>query len=66
MTRNPDDFSYGSAFDKLEIMGLLTKEEQLEDVGDESSVKGYLSATDVFGRISKHYADNYKNGRVTA
>ena len=51
-------FSYGAECDRLEIMGLLTKEEQEEDVGDEPAVKGYLTAEDVFGRISKHYAEN--------
>lgn len=53
-------FSYGADDDLLEIMGLLTEEEQEEDVGDESAVKGYLTAEDVFGRISRHYAENNK------
>lgn len=53
-------FSYGADSDLIEIMGLLTKEEQEEDVGDEFAVKGYLTAEDVFGRISKHYAENNK------
>lgn len=59
-------FSYGVEKDLLEIMGLLTDEEKAEDVCDDSAVKGNLPAEDVFERISKHYADNYKNGRTTA
>lgn len=51
-------FSYGSDNDLLEIMGLLTEEEQKEDVGDESAVKGYLTAEEVFKRIEKHFAEN--------
>lgn len=38
--------SYGREEDKLEIMGLLTEEEYEID-----SVKGYLTAEEVFGRI---------------
>lgn len=59
-------FSYGAENDLLEIMGLLTEQEKAEDVCDDSAVKGHLSAENVFERISKHYADNYKNGRTTA
>lgn len=58
-------FSYGAGNDLLEIMGLLTEQEKAEDVCDDSAVKGYLSAENVFERISKHYAENYKNGRTT-
>ena len=42
--------SYGNAKNLLEIMGLLTEEEEKCD-----SVKGYLTAEDVFNRISEHY-----------
>ena len=48
-------FSYGSESDLLEIMGLLTESEQEADVGDESSVVGYLTADEVFYRISNHF-----------
>ena len=44
------DYSYGADKDLLEIMGLLTEQEKQED-----SVKGYLSANDVFYRIKKHF-----------
>lgn len=46
-------FSYGAGYDLLEIMGLLTEAESEND-----DVIGYLSADNVFGRISKHYAEN--------
>lgn len=42
--------SYGSNFDLLEIMGLLTREEAEDD-----SVVGFLTAEDVYERISAHY-----------
>ena len=45
--------SYGYHEDKLEIMGLLTPEEEAED-----SVVGYLTAEDVFERIRKHWEEN--------
>lgn len=48
-------FSYGNEEDKLEIMGLLTDVEQAEDVGDKYSVKGYLTAEEVYLRIYTHY-----------
>lgn len=41
--------SYGNLCDKLEIMGLLTPEENSDDV------LGFLTAEDVFERIRKHY-----------
>ena len=44
--------TYGGKIDKLEIMGLLTEEEKEYD-----SVKGCLTAEDVFGRIKKHYEE---------
>ena len=44
--------SYGSESDLLEIMGLLTPEEQEHD-----SVLGYLSAKDVFKRIERHWKE---------
>ena len=45
--------SYGNEKNLLEIMGLLTPEEEQHD-----SVRGYLSAEDVFNRMSKHYFDH--------
>lgn len=42
--------SYGRGEDKLEIMGLLTPEEEEYD-----EVLGYLTAEEVFERIRKHY-----------
>ena len=42
--------SYGKDEDRLEIMGLLTPEEEEGD-----SVLGYLTAEDVFDRIRKHH-----------
>lgn len=44
------NFSYGSEKDKLEIMGLLTPEEKECD-----EVVGYLTAENVFERISKDW-----------
>lgn len=50
--------SYGNSANLLEIMGLLTAEEEQYD-----SVKGWLTAEDVFNRMSKHYnALNEKGG----
>lgn len=46
-------FSYGGFFDKIEIMGLLTPEEEEND-----SVLGWLTAEDVFGRIKAHWEAN--------
>ena len=43
-------YSYGGPADKLEIMGLLTKEEKKQD-----GVLGWLDAEEVFGRIRKHW-----------
>lgn len=42
--------SYGRDNDQLEIMGLLTPEEEEHD-----TVLGYLTAEEVFERIRKHY-----------
>lgn len=42
--------TYGFESGKLEMMGLLTPEEEACD-----SVLGYLTARDVFDRIRKHY-----------
>lgn len=42
--------SYGREEDKLEIMGLLTEEEKQHD-----SVKGYLTAEEVFDRILRDW-----------
>lgn len=44
------DYTYGHENDKLEIMGLLTPEEEEFD-----SVVGWLSADDVYERIMKYY-----------
>ena len=52
--------SYGNDEDKLEIMGLLTPDEEEHDY-----VLGYLTAEDVFERIRKHHNgewDEYVNG----
>jgi len=43
--------SYGYEDDTLEILGLISEEEKWEDV----NVLGYLTAEDVFSRISQHY-----------
>lgn len=45
--------TYGGPNDKLEIMGLLTSEEE-----QDSCVAGYLTAEEVFKRIKRHYEDN--------
>lgn len=44
--------TYGAEKDLIEIMGLLTPEELLMD-----SVKGYLTAENVFNRIKEHYEE---------
>ena len=44
--------TYGAEKDLIEILGLLTPAEFLMD-----SVKGYLTAEDVFNRINKHYEE---------
>lgn len=44
------EHTYGGNADKLEIMGLLTEEEEKHD-----SVVGWLSADDVYERIMKYY-----------
>lgn len=50
--------SYGNYEDKLEIMGLLTPEEEKKDC-----VLGSLTAREVFERIQEHYKNNfYKEG----
>lgn len=46
--------TYGGLCDRLEIMGLLTKEEIKDGI-----VKGWLTAEDVFARIKKHWEGNY-------
>ena len=45
--------TYGAEKDLIEIMGLLTPEELLID-----SVKGYLTAENVFDRIKRHYEEH--------
>jgi hypothetical protein len=42
--------TYGEGQDLLEIMGLLTEDEEKDD-----QVVGHLSADDVFGRIYQHW-----------
>ena len=44
--------SYGHENDRIEIMGLLTEEEY----NDGGSVKGNLTAEDVFDRIKNHWS----------
>jgi hypothetical protein len=51
--------NYGSSKNLLEIMGLLTDEEQKCD-----SVKGWLTADDVFARMSEHYHRTPQNDEV--
>ena len=54
-----DSGTYGSEEDKLEIMGLLTEIEEEED-----SVRGWLTAEEVFKRIKKHIEEekeDYEN-----
>lgn len=48
--------SYGNKLDLLEIMGLLKPEERGAD-----SVRGWLTAKDVFERIKEHYDNAHKN-----
>lgn len=48
--------SYGNEEDKLEIMGLLTEDEEEQD-----SVLGFLSADEVFERIYNHWRESAKN-----
>lgn len=48
--------TYGGVCDRLEIMGLLTKEERKD-----GTVKGWLTAEDVFARIKKHWEENYES-----
>lgn len=50
-------YSYGSVADKLEIMGLLTPEEEAVD-----NVKGWLTAEEVFARIEKHWNGGVDGG----
>lgn len=45
--------SYGHERDLLEIMGLLSDEEEADDF-----VLGHLTAEDVFNRIYKHFKEN--------
>lgn len=51
--------TYGSNVDLLEIMGLLTEEEEKE-----GSVVGYLSAENVFDRIEKYYKNKKESGII--
>lgn len=51
--------SYGHEKDLLEIMGLLTPEEQEND-----SVLGYLTAENVFDRIERHYRKKCREGLI--
>lgn len=47
--------TYGSSDNKLEIMGLLTPEEQEQD-----GVVGWLSADEVYERIMQYYGSREK------
>lgn len=49
--------SYGNTENLLEIMGLLTPEGAEND-----SVKGYLTAENVFKRMSEHYTQQTEKG----
>lgn len=46
-------YSYGGDKNKIEIMGLLTPAEAMND-----GVAGYLTADDVFNRIFQHWYNN--------
>lgn len=48
--------TYGYESGELEIMGLLTPEDEKYD-----SVVGHLTAKEVFDRISKHYKESKKD-----
>ena len=48
--------SYGRERDLIEIMGLLTPEEEVCD-----QVAGYLTAENVFRRIKRHYEGEWKH-----
>ncbi len=50
--------SYGENLDLLEIRGCLTNKEEKED-----SVKGYLTAKEVFKRIKKNYNKLLEEGK---
>lgn len=51
--------TFGFHHGLLEIFGLLTaKEAEIDDVA------GYLSAEEVFKRISKHYREEMKNEKI--
>lgn len=47
--------SYGAEDDLLEIMGLLTEEERAYD-----SVKGYMTAKEVFKRMNEHFVSHFE------
>ena len=47
--------SYGAEDDLLEIMGLLTEDERAYD-----SVKGYMTAEEVFERIKTHFDGHFE------
>lgn len=51
--------SYGHEDDRLEIMGLLTDEEEEND-----SVRGWLTAEDVYLRIVSHHMNTQEANRV--
>lgn len=56
-----NSFSYGADNNLLEIMGLVT-----EGSGSVDSVKGFLTAEDVFCRIQKHYEETELEKRKCA
>ena len=56
-------YSYGNEKDLLEIQGLLTSDEEKRE---NDSVLGYLSAADVFERISQHYHHQKGQGATLA
>ena len=51
--------TYGEVNDLIEIMGLLTPEEEKDD-----EVVGWLTAEDVFNRIKKHYEKERMNNDI--
>lgn len=50
-------WSYGHVQDLLEIMGLLTPEEEIGD-----KVRGYLTAKDIFNRVATHWRESQEDG----
>ena len=52
--------TYGAEQDKLEIMGGFTPSEKFFEECHDDSVKGYLTARNVFNRIKNHWEGELK------